>query len=334
MRLLFFASVLFYPLVCMGQTRPSEHSQLQTIDSIFTSTPILKDDIHSLLVLKNGELEGEFYYNGFNKDSLNNVKSISKSIIGLLTGIAIKNKLIPSTSTFILPYFEECEPKSTLFEDKASIRIENLLQMQSGIEWNNRAPIKDEWWFNDSPHCFLLNEFPMNTAPGTQFSYNTAAAHLLSGLISRAAGISTEEFANTHLFEPLDIIHYYWEKDANGEVRGNSELYLTPQDLLKFGEMLLNGGIYHGLEIVPESWITMMLTKAYDATSLMDYGYLWMTSKNNQSPFFYFAGGSGGQHLFIIPDKNMVVVTTGHWNNARSTLEIMQVVVAELINNG
>ena len=204
--------------------------------------------------------------------------------------------------------------------------------MQSGIQWNNRARIKDQWWFHEKPNCFFLNHFPMDTStsPGVDFSYNSAVAHLLSGIISRVSGMSTKQFADKYLFKPLGIKNYSWEQDRAGEYRGNSELYLLPKDMLKIGNLLLNNGTYQGKVIISNSWIKSTHEKAYDATSLMNYGYLWMTSKD-KFPFFFFAGGSGGHHIFIIPNYDLVIVTTGHWNNARSTREIMAACVERII---
>uniref|UniRef100_UPI00404913A1 serine hydrolase domain-containing protein n=1 Tax=Fulvivirga sp. TaxID=1931237 RepID=UPI00404913A1 len=154
--------------------------------------------------------------------------------------------------------------------------------------------------------------------------------HLLSGIVSRSTGKTTLQYAKEHIFEPLNIETYRWDRDRQGEYLGNSELYLKPTDLLLIGQMLLNNGIHNNQQLVPQQWIEEMQESAHNANNLMNYGYLWMTSKT-KTPYFFFAGGSGGQHLFIAPEKNIVLVTTGHWDNARSTLEIMQL-GAELIN--
>lgn len=297
----------------------------------FSETPIIKEDIHSFLISKKGQIINQYYYSGFTQDSLNNVKSITKSIVGLLIGIAIDQQLIKDIHQPVIDYFDDCDDHSG-FAEKNEISIEHLLMMQSGIQWNNRARIKDQWWFHETPNCFFLNYFPMDTSTsaGVKFSYNSAAAHLLSGIISRVSGMSTKQFADKYLFQPLGIKDYFWEQDRAGEYRGNSELYLLPKDMLKIGHLLLNNGIYQGKSIVSDSWIKSTLEKAYDATPLMNYGYLWMTSKD-KSPFFFFAGGSGGQHIFIIPDYHIVIVTTGHWDNARSTREIMTACVERII---
>jgi CubicO group peptidase (beta-lactamase class C family) len=297
----------------------------------FSEAPIIKEDIHSFLISKKGQIINQYYYNGFTQDSLNNVKSITKSIVGLLIGIAIDQQLIKDIHQPIIDYFDDCNDHSG-FSEKSEITIEHLLMMQSGIQWNNRASIKDQWWFHENPNCFFLNHFPMDTSTsaGVRFSYNSAVAHLLSGIISRVSGMSTKQFADKYLFKPLGIKDYFWEHDRAGEYRGNSELYLLPKDMLKIGNLLLNNGTYQGKSILSNSWIMRTLESAYDATPLMNYGYLWMTSKD-KSPFFFFAGGSGGHHIFIVPNYHLVIVTTGHWNNARSTQEIMAACVERII---
>ena len=124
-------------------------------------------------------------------------------------------------------------------------------------------------------------------SPGVKFSYNSGAAHLLSGIISRVSGMTTKMFADKYLFAPLAIKKYSWEQDRVGEFRGNSELYLLPEDMLKIGQLLLDNGFYKGKAIIPASWIKATLTHAYDATPFMDYGYLWMTSKDRAPQFFF-----------------------------------------------
>lgn len=304
---------------------------IEEVHQYFSTASPLKEDIHSFLVSQNGQLITEHYYNGFRPDSINNVKSVTKSIIGLLVGIAIDKGIIKDVYQKVNTFFKDCAT-SPSFVEKKDITIEHLLQMQSGIEWNNRARIKDEWWFHESPHCFLLEEFPMDTLPGKQFSYNSAAAHLLSGIISRASGQSTLAFAQQYLFSPLNIQDFYWEQDRSGEYRGHSELYLRPSDMIKIGQLLLAEGEWKKERIISEKWMQQTISKAYNATSLMNYGYLWMTGKD-KDPFYFFAGGSGGHHIFIVPAKKLVVVTTGHWDNARSTREIMEACRDRLIRN-
>lgn len=325
----YFFILLFCTNCALSQKAMNERTGKieNLVKEAFLANPTMTNDIHSLIVYeKNNNLYTE-YFNGFSADSLNNLKSITKSMLGLLVGIAMDQGAIKNLQQPVINFFDECELSEKSLADKKNITIEQLLLMQAGIAWNNRALIKDDWWFHESPHCFLLDEFPMDTLPGTKFSYNSAVAHLLSGVLSRATGQSTLSFANENLFEPLQITSVAWGQDRAGEYYGNSELYLKPEDLLKIGQMLLNDGSYNGQQIIAKEWIKKMTGKAQEATALMNYGYLWMTSKDD-SPFFYFAGGSGGQHLFIVPEKDLIVITTGHWDNARSTVEIMQLAVS------
>ncbi len=311
---------------CQEAEDPLRDTIQRILEETFVAQPTVADDLHSLIVYQGNHQLYVEYFNGFGPDSLNNLKSITKSILGLLVGIAIEQGQLKSLEQPALDFFDDCELSEQVQAEKGRITIAHLLLMQAGIAWNNRALVKDDWWFNDRPHCFLLNEFPMDTLPGSQFSYNSAVAHLLSGILSRATGQSTLAFARQHLFGPLGIEDITWRQDRAGEYYGNSELALKPEDLGKIGQMLLNGGQYEGQRILSPQWIQSMTEAAQAATPLMNYGYLWMTSKTDEPPF-YFAGGSGGQHLIIVPEKELIVVTTGHWDNARSTLEIMEMAV-------
>lgn len=118
--------------------------------------------------------------------------------------------------------------------------------------------------------------------------------------------------------------------DQGFDNRGNSEIYLTPRDMIKIGELMINNGEYKNRQIIKSKWLDKIKIEAINGNEFMLYSYNWMIAKTDET-YVLFTGGSGGQHIFIIPEKDLVVVTTGHWNNARSTLEIMQATLNQLI---
>lgn len=304
-------------------------SNIKNLHSTFSNTNVLKEDIHSLVVSHKGKIVGEHYYNGFTADSLNNVKSITKGIVGLLMFILNDQGKLSSFNKKAITYFQDCN-KSDLFKKKSAITIKNLLMMRSGIRWNNRALVKDDWWFNNNPHCFLLNRFPMDTLPGKVFSYNSANSHLLSGIVRKITNKKAETFAKENLFNPLGIKKYRWSMDNALDNRGNSEIYLTPRDMIKIGELMLHKGKFKNKRIIKSKWLKKIKQDAINGNKFMKFSYSWMIAKTKET-YVLFTGGSGGQHIFIVPEKDLVIVTTGHWNNARSTLEIMRATLNQLI---
>jgi hypothetical protein len=160
---------------------------------------------------------------------------------------------------------------------------------------------------------------PLVSEPGSTFNYSTGSTHLLSAIISKASGTSTLEFAERHLFQPLDIHNVQWEKDRDGFHIGGSELFLTPRAMTKIGVMYLQNGAYAGRQIVPKDWIMESTATQIEGLfhgARVKYGYLWWVDIGN--PLFtylnnakrFVAMGVRGQRIYIAPDLDTVVVIT------------------------
>uniref|UniRef100_UPI004048F512 serine hydrolase n=1 Tax=Fulvivirga sp. TaxID=1931237 RepID=UPI004048F512 len=154
-------TILSISIFLGGQAFYQESDRSNSIEALIKSAlhdnPTMAQDIHSIVISQNGKPIYSQYFNQYTADSLNNLKSVTKSIIGLLVGIAIDEGHIPDINQPMIDYFSDCQLDKDRIEEKKSITIKNLLLMQAGIEWNNRALIKDEWWYNEKPHCFFLN---------------------------------------------------------------------------------------------------------------------------------------------------------------------------------
>lgn len=156
-------------------------------------------------------------------------------------------------------------------------------------------------------------DLPLVTTPGTMFNYSDGASHLLSAILSQATGMSTLDFASENLFEPIGITGYEWITDDRGYHLGASYLRIKPHDMVRFGNLILNNGLYAGQQIVPESWINEMTTTKISTIDDIpygpEYGYqIWLGSVSGHS--YYMATGWGGQFIIIVPDFQLVVTTT------------------------
>lgn len=263
--------------------------------------------LRSLIVQKNGEVLIESYFNGRNPERPFNIKSASKSIISLLTGIAIDRGYISSADEKIGPYFEDYfqeNPDSARY----NLTIRNLLSMQAGLETTSFYNY-GEWVISDNWVHYQLDQ-PFLEEPGGRMVYSTGISHLLSVIITKASGQSTRRFAQQFLFDPLDIRPGGWDRDPQGYYMGGNNLALTPKDLLKIGRMILNGGIYEGEKIVSKEWLSASFGK-YTMSNYnpYHYGYMWW-SKEIAGTDTYFAWGYGGQYLFMIPEAEALIVMT------------------------
>ncbi|MBD3616757.1 MAG: serine hydrolase [Gracilimonas sp.] len=282
-----------------------------SLEEILTQAETITS-LRSVLVQQNGKLLGEDYFRNASPDHPYNIKSASKSIISLLTGIAADrgDLSIDETLSDYFPEYFEANPDSV----KANITIRNLLSMQAGLETTSFYNY-GRWVISDNWVKFQLDQ-PLEEEPGGKMVYSTGTSHLLSVIITKATGMSTRTFANRYLFEPMDIQVGGWDRDPQGYYMGGNNIAMTPEDLLKIGQMLLNGGTYEDNRIVSQKWVRdSFQTYTRSNFNPYDYGYMWWNRPVGNYKVF-FAWGFGGQYLFMIPELNAVVVITSFLENA------------------
>jgi CubicO group peptidase (beta-lactamase class C family) len=288
--------------------------------------------LHSLLVSRRGELVLERYYNGARAARPANIKSASKSIISALVGVAIDRRLISGVDTPIATYFPEL--KKDRDPAKQRITIEDLLTMRSGLETtsnrNYGAWVQSRNWVQHALNRPLLSE------PGTQMDYSTGNTHLLSAILSKATRTSTWQFANDTIGRPLGFAIPRWPQDPQGIYFGGNDMLLTPRQMLAFGELYLNRGRVRGRQIVPEAWIDRsFVPRSRSYWSDQEYGYGWWIRELGGHRTHY-AWGFGGQYIFVVPDLQLVVVTTSaatvaedRRSHRRSVFDLVEYLIVE-----
>jgi CubicO group peptidase (beta-lactamase class C family) len=264
--------------------------------------------LYSILVSWRGDLQLEEYYNGRGPDSLVNIKSVSKSVLSALVGIAIEQGHISSVNQQIGEYFpeyldDEVDPR------KATITIGNLLTMQSGLE-STSSRNYGAWVLSSDWIAFALNQ-AIEYPPGFRMGYSTGNTHLLSAILTKATGTSVLEFARKNLSAPLDFRLADWPRDPNGIHFGGNDMEMTARQMLAFGELYLNKGKTNGRQIIPENWIDNSLKPHTESTREQGryYGYGWWLRSMAGHDTAY-AWGYGGQYIFLVPDLDLVIVTT------------------------
>ena len=283
-------------------TRPAPVVSLEAAADAMADLPRLR----SLLVSWRGELLLERYFNGARPSRPTNVKSVSKSVISALVGIAIDQSLIAGVEQPIGSFFPD-----SLQDDpaKRSITIEDLLTMQSGLETtsnrNYGAWVQSPNWVR---HALARS---LRSVPGTTMEYSTGNSHLLSAILTKVSGTNTWRFAQDTLTKPLGFSLPPWPRDPQGIYFGGNDMLMTPRQMVAFGELYLNRGRSNGRQIIPAWWVEASLIPRAQSRreSGRYYGYGWWMRALAGHPA-YFAWGFGGQYIFIVPDLDLVVVTT------------------------
>ncbi|MBN1187950.1 MAG: serine hydrolase [Bacteroidales bacterium] len=276
--------------------------RIQAMDSVISAD---YDHIHSLLIVKDGYLIFEKYYNSaYNVNDFHILCSATKSVTSILVGMLLRQNNIDSLEHPIIDYFPEYKNVNTDLRLN-QLTIKHMLTFTSGLDHDD-----DYFWqTSDIINTYLGRAFIAD--PGTHFNYETPASEVLSGIITKTTGKSALDFATDELFPVLGISKVYWPSDDQGYSYGGFNSYFTPRDMLKLGFLYLNHGIWNGDTLVNPEFVAVSTVAHSNGGSPHNekYGYnWWITTINGHHT--YFAGGYGGQFIIIIPCLDLVVVTT------------------------
>lgn len=276
-------------------------------------------NLKSLILFKDGAVIREAYFNGGHADSSHDVRSVTKSVISALVGIAMDKAMIDSENQAIgdlLGFMVE-----TMDSSKARITLSQVLSMTTGLEGDELADASEyTQWINAPDQLTYTLNRPLVHVPGTHFAYHSGVAHLSSAIITNISGVSTYTFAG-HLFSPLGIGSSGWGTDKRGIYNGGAGLRLTPLDMLKIGRLYLDRGMYGGSRVISEAWILKATTARIATLESMPfaqfYGYYWWLGRVNGHDYF-FATGWGGQFIVVVPQLHLVAVATNRWSGVTS----------------
>ncbi len=258
----------------------------------------------AFLVVRRDKLVYEKYFHGAAANESRNVHSVSKSILGALVGIAISEGKLSAETAKVADFLGARMPKAP--DPRRSLRIDHLLTMTTGLFWKED---KTEYEIERKTDWVraILNR-PSQHVPGAHFNYSTGATHVLSAVLTEASGMPTHTFAAKRLLDPLKITVEHWgHPDPNGYDSGGCNLYLTPRELARFGLLALKKGKWKKRQLVPKAWFEKSLKTQKDVGGGYGYGYLWWTFRAKGHDVA-LAWGYGDQHVYVIPDLDIVVV--------------------------
>jgi CubicO group peptidase (beta-lactamase class C family) len=269
--------------------------------------------LQALVIARDGRIVAERRLHGPGLDVPVNIKSVSKSVISALVGIAIDRGELQGTDQPIAPFFSRyvanADPRLR------QITIGQLLSMQSGLT-RTSGPSYGPWTASRNWVAYILTH-PLLSDPGGPMIYSTGNTHLLSAILTQATRRSTFAYAVERLAKPLGIKLAPWIRDPQGIYVGGNDMRLSAHALLRFGELYRNGGRAGSAQVVPEAWVRESWSaRTRSIFSGQLYGYGWFIAELGGKKLYY-AWGYGGQFVFIVPELQLTVVTTSNPNGPR-----------------
>jgi CubicO group peptidase (beta-lactamase class C family) len=287
-----------------------------------------------LVVIRNGHIVAERYFNGFDDTTGHNVKSVSKSFLSALVGIALEEGYVDSLDQKIAPLFQN-EITGTSDSRLDDITLRHLLTMRAGFD-TDRNTYLDIYYSPNWIEATLGR--PLIDDPGAAFHYSTFSTHILAVALSRLTGKTALEYGKQRLFDRLHMTCQRWDSDPQGNHFGGNEMYFTPRDAARLGYLYLHGGVFNGENVLPRGWAETSVANSaggdwsWGDMSEMGYGSLWWTGTLGGYSF-YCALGHGGQYILVFPEAEMIVVTNSFSNLGFDDADVQERAVATLVKD-
>jgi CubicO group peptidase (beta-lactamase class C family) len=280
-------------------------------------------EVDALLIARNGALVYEGYFTPeTGSDRRHFLASATKSVASMVVSVAAQQGLVGSWDQSIHGLFPEAADLFDAEPRKKDITLRHVLTMTAGLGWDTKDVTdrdRDDIHIKTAPDAVrYVLEKPVLGEPGARFFYNSGCSMLLTGLVPNVSGLEADEFARRHLFGPLGIDDWLWQTTDDGTARGQDGLYMRARDLLKLGQLLLDGGRWNGEQLVSPSWIEASFQPWTDTDwGYAHYGFQWWTLPLDRPGHavvpdgVIFASGYGGQKLFVIPELDLTAVFFG-----------------------
>jgi CubicO group peptidase (beta-lactamase class C family) len=314
------------------------------LDDLNTAVPNFYPQVRSVLVIRHGYLVYERYWHGFTASDGHDSRSVTKSFVSALVGIALRDRHLESLDQTVEELLADHLPANADPRLRKAT-VKQLLAMTSGLAGDDSSlggddKISDRMLSSPDWIRHTLGR-RLETNPGERFAYSSATSHLLSAIVADATGQSTLAFARAELFGPLGIatdhaleltVNHWpltqaeletfeqatvaWPRDPQGYHSGGGGLKLPARDLAKLGYLYLNGGRWDSIQVVPADYVSAS-TRPQSDPGVGDYGYQWWITDDYGYDSFR-AQGYGGQIIQVIPDLDLVVVITSDPDQERN----------------
>lgn len=288
-----------------------------SINALATAMDNFKQkDFRGMVVLKDHHVAMEWYYSSTQRKTINDVRSAGKSITALLLGVAMEHGLVDSLEQDVHSFFSK-EKYPSLHDDYKKIQLKHLLDMASGLDADSEdwdTPGNAGFWIGKEDWVGYILSVPLADKPGEKWVYADINAVLIGAIIEETSGMSLRDFALENVFKPLGITEYYWYTNASNQTGAAGNLYLSTLDFAKLGVLVANNGKWVNTQIVQTDYIDKLIERKVfdfpDWKSTNSYGMLWYKNQltiNGKEFDYLFASGYGGNHLIVVPKKNLVI---------------------------
>lgn len=300
-------------------------------------------NLHAVVVMRHGRLALERYFEGederwgeplgkvaFHADSLHDVRSVSKSVVGLLYGIALSEGKVPTLDTPLVQAFPAYQDLAA-DERRRGILVSHALGMTMGLQWDEDIPYADprnseRSMESSSDRYRYVLERPIVARPGERWCYSGGATAILGHLIAQGSGMPLLDYARQKLLAPMGIDKAEWMPGSNGEAAAASGLRLRARDLACIGQLVLQQGEWQGRALVPRQWIEQSLQPRVEAWPGLRYGHHWYLGRTHAGLPYYMAIGLGGQRLVVVPRHALVyAVFMGNYDSPQQVQRVAAV---------
>ncbi len=281
-------------------------------------------NVDALIIARRGYIVSDETFNGWNRDSIHTMQSVTKSVTSLVAGIAIARGDLAGTTQRVVDLFPAYAPVANLDAYKRVMTVGDILTMRTGWNWSETvyagSPLE---LLNNSTSDWmrLVLDWPMRETPGTRWEYNSGGVILLGGGIGLAAHMNEADYARTYLLRPIGITGDKWTRGYPDLLpHSGGGLYIRTMDLARIGYLVLRDGRWGSEQVVPQAWmrestrLQVASPRAFNAHAT-DYGYLWWLlpldgvggRERARDDLIITAAGAKGQWLFVVPRYDLVV---------------------------
>jgi len=295
-------------------------------------------DLKGIVVIRDGQLASEHYFNGDSASSLHDIRSATKSITALAMGIAVEQHAVKSVDDSIATYLPGLP-----HDGKEKIRIQDLLTMRSGLDADDDDPStagNEDRLDESADWMHTVYAVPVKRAAGSTYLYCSVNAFLTGAIVENATHAKLDAFVDRNLFQPLGIPQYRWRHVPVDRTTGQGNLEITARDAAAIGQLMLMDGVVNGKRVLSHAWVQQSfasLVPIHDSDPYSDaYGYMWYTRNEpvgNGSIEVHFASGNGGNKIYVVPHLHMVVAITSSayntkWGQRRSQDILLRILAA------
>ncbi len=299
-------------------------ARLQELRARVVRTDSLFIDIRAIVALRNGQPVIEEYYGGATRDSLHDVRSVSKTIVAILIGMAIQDGHLRGVDVPLGELYD-LKAHANYSAAKASVTLEQLLTMSSGFAGDDNdmnTPGNEENMYPQEDWLKWALDLPMDTlTPGERWTYFTAGVVILGDILHQHVPGGLEQYAQRRLFAPLGITKLQWQHTPQGVANTAGGLRMSALDYAKVGELIRAFGKWQDQQLYPEAWGRAMCTRHKETDNRgFGYGYLLWTRDYEvagSKHTVFFSSGNGGNKVFCLQDAPYVVVVHASAYNMR-----------------